>query len=102
LLPNKAAIGPVDAILDTLSIYPPPFTIWTDSAPELKGDFDSVLRQRGIVHMLTGASNPQQNGKCERYYGTLEMAPSPAEVPDLIQEDNATPHFGLREVKRSR
>jgi transposase InsO family protein len=42
------------------------------------------------VHTLTEPYNPQQNGKCERYWRTLEMAMSPVEVPTLIQEDNAT------------
>lgn len=34
--------------------------------------FQTVLRELGIEHILSGVSHPQTNGKIERFYGTLE------------------------------
>jgi transposase InsO family protein len=68
----------------------------------MKGGFDNMLRQREMVHPLTGAYNPQPNGKCERYRRTEEMDRSRAEVAAQLQEYNTAAQFGQTEVRRSR
>jgi transposase InsO family protein len=43
--------------------------------------FDKICRKNGIIHRLTAPASPNQNGKVERFHGTLR--------PDLL--DNADP-----------
>jgi hypothetical protein len=55
-----------------------------------------------IIRKTTVRYNPQQNGKYELFWPTIEMAPTPEDVPALIAEYNETPHFGLPEIMRGR
>jgi transposase InsO family protein len=45
-----------------------------------------ILKKRIIRHIYSSPYNPQQNGTCERYLRTLEMAPKQADVAALIAE----------------
>jgi hypothetical protein len=59
-----------------------------------------VLRQRGVAHMLIGAYDPQQSWKWERYWRTLKMAASPAEVSALFQKRDEAPHSDSRAQRK--
>jgi transposase InsO family protein len=90
------------ALKEILFVYTPPYVIWTDSGREFQGDFEKLLYRLQIIYKTTAPYNPQQNGKCERFWPTIEMAPAPEDVPALIVEYNETPHFGLHETMHGR
>jgi transposase InsO family protein len=55
-----------------------------------------LLQQLKLKHITTNPYNPEQNGKCERFWTTIEMAPTPQDIPALIEEYNQTPHLGYQ------
>jgi transposase InsO family protein len=74
--------------------------------------FDKICRKNGITHRLTAPSSPNQNGKVERFHGTLRpdfldhadpfesLQAAQAAVDAWVAEYNAErPHQGLDEKK---
>ncbi|MEU4640346.1 IS481 family transposase [Micromonospora sp. NPDC023814] len=51
--------------------------------------FDKICRHNGITHRLTAPASPNQNGKVERFHGTVR--------PDFL--DTAGPFTSLREAQ---
>jgi hypothetical protein len=94
-LPNRSSIETAEALWEILNQYSGPYWIWTDNGTEFEGSFQMILKKKGIRHICSSPHNPQQNGKCERYRRTLEMAPKQADVAALIAEYNRAPHFRL-------
>jgi transposase InsO family protein len=90
------------ALLEVLERNIQPYAIWSDNGTEFRGVFDHLLQERGIIHVRTEPYNPEQNGKIERFWRTLEMAKDMSHVGQLIEEYNNTPHFGLPQIQRSR
>jgi hypothetical protein len=99
---GQGAIVTANILLDVLSIYPPPVTTWTDNGTAFKGDFDGMLKQRAIMQTPIEAFSHQQTDMCARYWRPLEVSPSPADVLAPIRDYYPTPHFGPREIRRSR
>jgi hypothetical protein len=94
-LDDKKADTVKEALIEVLSVYPQPYTIWTDNGTEFKGVLDDYLDDKGIIHIRTDAYNPEQNGKCERFWQTLEHANDEEQVPALLEDYNDCPHVGL-------
>jgi transposase InsO family protein len=101
-LPNKGSTETSAALKSILVSYAAPYATWTDNGGEFQGDFEKLLQQLKIRHIATNPYNPEQKGKRERFSPTIEMAPTPEDVPALIEECNQTPHFGLRATTRRR
>jgi transposase InsO family protein len=101
-LPNKISAETVKALSELLEHYPVPYSIWTDNGKEFEGDIWVVLQKQEIRHIYTAPYNRQQNGKCERFWCTIETAPKAEDLPNLVAEYNRTPHFGLGQVQRTR
>ena len=75
-----------------------PFCIWTDNGTEFKGDFKIFCEENGIKIALTEVANPQQNGKCERFWKTADLCKNVEELRRWVQEYNNVPHFGLPQI----
>jgi transposase InsO family protein len=99
---TKESKNTKQALLQVLEKYPQPFAIWIDNGTEFAGEFHQCLENRKIRHTHNQAYNPQQNGKCERYWRTLEKAPDFEQVNSIIENYNKTAHFGLPTIQRSR
>ena len=69
--------------------------MWTDNGKEFKGDFKKFLEENGIKQVLSKVKNPQQNGKCERFWGTAEKCKNIEELRNWIHVYNNTAHCGL-------
>jgi hypothetical protein len=67
-----------------------PYALWSDNGTEFKGEFDDYLTRKGITHVRTDAYNPEQNGKMERWWPSLEKRP--AEVRLLASVDRYNNH----------
>jgi transposase InsO family protein len=78
------------------------YSIWTDNGTEFEASFQMILKKRGIRHICSSPYNPEQNGKCEQYWRTLEVVPKRADVAALIGEYNPAPHFRLPQIERPR
>jgi putative transposase len=74
----------LEVLYKAIKTYGKPKAILTDrgtqfyaSAKEKKAQgeckFQTVLKELGIEHILSGVSHPQTNGKIERFYGTVEQ-----------------------------
>jgi transposase InsO family protein len=77
---------------------PPPHMITIDNGGEFTGaSFQAVLRQNGIRDWRTEPYTPQQNGKIERWWKTLEQGiVKRTEVERFIVEyNNIWSHRGL-------
>jgi hypothetical protein len=98
---NKEAKATRKALEEVLERYSKPYAIWSDNGTEFKAEFAELLAENGILHVHTLPGNPQQNGKCERYWKTLEMAAGPDEVATLIDQYNNIPHFSLPRIQRT-
>ena len=72
--------------------------------------FDKICRRNGITHLLTAPSSPNQNGKVERFHGTLRreflndagpfetLQAAQAALDAWVEQYNADrPHQGLDE-----
>jgi transposase InsO family protein len=93
---------PSAALKSILVSYAPLYAIWTDKGGGFQREFEKLLQQLKSKHITTNPYNPEQNGKCERFSPTIEMAPTLKDVPALIEEYNQIPPFGLPETMRRR
>jgi hypothetical protein len=72
-----------------------PHAIWSDNGTEFKGVFAGLLQERGIRHVHTTPYNPEQNGKIERFWPTVERCRNEADLAEWIAFYNARPQLGL-------
>jgi transposase InsO family protein len=73
LLSDKTVDSTAKALRHALAIWPAPHVITSDNGGEFIGDkFTTVMRFHCIVAWHTKPHTPQQNGKMERFWGTIE------------------------------
>jgi transposase InsO family protein len=94
------------ALTSVLVSYTARYAIWRDNGSELQGEFEKLWQRLKIKHITTNPYGPEQNGKCERFWPTIEMSPTRQDVPALIEEYNETSDFGprasMRQSRKSR
>jgi transposase InsO family protein len=78
-----------------------PYAIWSDNGTEFKGAFQDLLQERDIRHVHIAPSNPQQNGKMERFWPTIERCPTRDAMENWIEGYNISPHHGLEHFEQS-
>jgi transposase InsO family protein len=101
-LTDKKAIS-TRAVLETTidTNHVTPYAIWSDNGTEFKGAFQDLLQEQHIHHVHTAPRNPQQNGKMERFWPTIERCPSRDAMEEWIEGYNRSPHQGLGKFKQS-
>jgi putative transposase len=85
LLIDKTAQTTTNALLDTLGKGLVPRVMGSDNGGEFRGTlFMTALNQFGIRAWYTDPYTPQQNGKIERFWGTMESTLQGNHHPDQI------------------
>jgi transposase InsO family protein len=75
LIPDKRSEKCAAVLADALQMWAPPCLLGSDNGGEFRGAaFTSLLRQYGATAWRTAPSMPQQNGKMERFWQTLDKA----------------------------
>jgi hypothetical protein len=96
LLPQRPAIETAQALEHAMSYSRArPYAIWSDNGGEFKGDFQRLLDLLGIEHAWTEAYTPQQNGKIERWWPTLERRPPGVPLMEWVERYNKIEHLSL-------
>lgn len=104
ILPYKSAFCTSSALKSALQLNDPPKYIISDNGKEFIADeFLSVLNSYNIELLTTHPYTPEENGKCERFWKTLEStAQGELDRPKIdkiiFQYNNYWPHFGLKEL----
>jgi hypothetical protein len=101
-VPNKSSVETTAALFDVFRQYSAPYLIWVANGKEFKGTFQSILKERNSRHVYSAPYNPQRNGKCDRFWRTIEIPPMEDDIASLIAEYNRMPHFGLSPIKHTR
>ena len=98
LIPTKDS-GVTKTVLEiAIQYHNRPFCIWTDNGTEFKGHFKELCDSNGIKIVLTQVKNPEQNGKCERFWSTADNCTSPEELRKWVMVYNDMPHMGLPQI----
>lgn len=68
----------IDSVLRGIERFGSPEEILTDQGRQYyawrgKTDFEKLLRQKGIKHVVARSHHPQTVGKCERFWDTVSM-----------------------------
>lgn len=75
VLKEKTSIASANALVHALEKTAKPKTITIDNGKEFIGiEFQNVLQSNGIEDWRTHPYTPEQNGKVERFWRTLESA----------------------------
>lgn len=105
ILQNKSMQSTSRALRNALNRFNAPECLVSDNGLEFIGfQFQQVLQEYGIRHWTTQPYNPEQNGKCERVWWTLEQSKQPgvellAVLHNIILEyNNFWPQRGLYEI----
>lgn len=98
LIPNKFASLTQKVLEIAVEHNNVPYSIWTDNGTEFKGEFKKYLEDKGIIQVLTKPYNPEQNGKCERFWKTADNCGNIDELKNWVNTYNSMPHFGLPEL----
>jgi hypothetical protein len=72
-----------------------PSAIWSDNGTEFKAEFDALLIELRIQHIRTDPYTPEQNGKMERFWPTLEERPADVPLLEWIERYNNIEQLGL-------
>ena len=73
-LPDKSTLTLLRGLLDTIERHGMPKAIRTDNESVFNNPlFDFVLKQFGIRHQTIEKHCPWQNGRVERFFGTLKL-----------------------------
>lgn len=95
-LPNKAAVTILRLLLDAIERYGKPCAIRTDNEPVFNSRlFQFSLRLLGIRHQRTNPHCPWQNGRIERFFGTLKGKLDQLAVASLSDLNGALGQFRL-------
>jgi transposase InsO family protein len=104
VLSDKTMTSTARALDTALQLYPVPYELTTDNGAEFVGsEFQDVLTGAGVSNWRTRPYTPQQNGKMERYWGTIEKAISTyAYLHQTIGDYNCNwSHNALRRISPS-
>jgi transposase InsO family protein len=94
-LEHKSADQTAAALIRALNFHQAPYAIWSDNGTEFRAEFDTVLARLHICHLRTTPYNPQQNGKMERFWPTLERCPPGVPLFQYINSYNQAVHTAL-------
>jgi transposase InsO family protein len=95
-LPDKSSESTAVVLLQALATVDiPPYAVWSDNGTEFKGDFEAVLQEHGVRHVRTKPYNPEQNGKIERFWPTVEEWKGQGSLAVWIEKYNARPQTSL-------
>jgi transposase InsO family protein len=99
LIPDKTAATCAGVLAGILGTDIRPCVLGSDNGGEFKGDiFLHLLEQAGIATWYTRPCTPQQNGKIERFWQTMEHTTKdtsdPNQISDFIQWYHRWPHGG--------
>lgn len=93
-LPDKATITLLRNLLDAIERHGKPRRIRTDNEVIFNNPlFDFVLHQLGIEHQTIERHCPWQNGRIERFFGTLKQKLDCWAVPDRISLNASLAQF---------
>lgn len=93
-LPGKATINILHLLLDAVKLYGTPKYIRTDNEAIFQSRlFKLVLRLLGIRHQGIDKHSPWQNGRIERFFGTLKAKLNQWTVPDQIALNTSLQQF---------
>jgi hypothetical protein len=95
-LPDKHACftrGVLEQVIIRIGVAP--YAVWSDNGTEFKGDFETFLARQQIRHVRTKPYNPQQNGKIERFWPTIEKWDDDGDLMVWIEGYNARPQMAL-------
>jgi transposase InsO family protein len=97
-LPNKSSAEVAEFVVKAVrDTGRRPYTIWSDNGGEFAGRLDDILPQLHIKHNRTKPYNPQQNGKMERFWATVDKAENQEQGDQVIDWYNRTPKKWLAE-----
>jgi transposase InsO family protein len=86
LIFDKTAETCAGVLLEALELWGPACVLGSDNGGEFVGDrFVEILAERCIRQWRTKPYTPQQNGKMERFWGTIEGCPAGKCDEDLIR-----------------
>jgi hypothetical protein len=88
-LPDKSSEATA-AVLERVlgEVGEKPLALWSDNGTEFQGKFRDLLEREGMSPVYTEAYNPQQNGKIERFWPTVEACRDPSYMGPHIEEYN--------------
>ena len=98
LIPTKDSDVVKTVLAIALQYHNRPFCIWTDNGTEFKGHFKEFCNSNSIRIVLTEVANPEQNGKCERFWRTADNCKNPDELQNWVAAYNDMPHMGLPKI----
>jgi transposase InsO family protein len=95
LIHDKRSDTCAAVLAEAFELWAPPCVLGSDNGGEFTGAaFTSVLQQFGVFHWRTTPDTPEQNGKMERFWGTLESARrggfSEELIADIVRFYNTT------------
>jgi transposase InsO family protein len=95
-LERKTAASTALALVNTIRLNDvSPYALWSDNGTEFMAEFDQLLNASHIHHVHTQPYNPQQNGKMERFWPTLERRPTGMSLAEFVNEYNNLVHTSL-------
>jgi transposase InsO family protein len=101
VLPDKTMHSTAQALRCALNENPKPYKLTSDNGTEFTGhDFQEVLQEAEIIHWRTIPYTPEQNGKIERFWGTIEGSLASYEELDeaVLNYNYNWPHSALTEL----
>ena len=101
-LRRKTAENCLCVLKDTIQMWGKPYCIWSDNGGENAGVFKEYLEEHNIKHVHTLPHSPQQNGKMEVWWKTLDRYTaadtSDERITHCINMFNDTPQKGLPRI----
>lgn len=106
VLPDKTMQSTSLALENAFQKYNPPKTVISDNGKEFTGkDFQDKLKEYGVESHTTSPYTPEENGKVERFWRTIEQSKPRdkrfrGQYLDMIISEYNTNwyHYGLKEI----
>lgn len=101
ILNDKTSLAATSELALAIQLNPPPCRIIIDNGTEFVGHpFQSFLKSHGINQWRTQPYTPEQNGKIERWWKTLDDSiVDHQKLQELVNEyNNFWPHKALKEL----